>query len=293
MLVCYLLGLSPELFHFPEKHLSQLNALNINKILYCWVIWHTDCLINLCFADGDASMKNALQLQLAVLTAATALCVSLLGSRADINLNTATRFQLESIPGIGPSLTSKIILERNRRGGYRSMDDLLKIPGIGRNTLRILEKYFYITTGHESGLSEDNTVQPGSCRYPSTTECKEETMINSVTLIGRLGQDPELRTTENGTSIANFSLAHNEIRLINGNRETVPHWFRCVAFGSLAQLCVEYLHKGSRIGISGSLKQRSWETDDGNKRNSVEILVKDIEFLSANPNRNGDGENAE
>ena len=113
-------------------------------------------------------------------------------------------------------------------------------------------------------------------------------MINSVTLIGRLGQDPELRTTENGTSIVNFSLAHNEIRLVNGNRETTPHWFRCVAFGSLAQLCVEYLHKGSRIGISGSLKQRNWEAEDGNKRSSVEILVKDIEFLS--PNRNGDSE---
>ncbi len=114
-------------------------------------------------------------------------------------------------------------------------------------------------------------------------------MINTVTIIGRLGQDPELKTTENGVSIANFSLAHNEMRLINGNRETIPHWFKCVAFGSLAQLCVEYLNKGSRIGVSGSLKQRSWETDDGNKRSSVEILVKDIEFLSPNSNRSENG----
>lgn len=238
-------------------------------------------------------MKKALQIQLVVLTVAAALCLSIFGKRAAIDLNTATRFQLETVPGIGPSLASKIILERNRRGGYRSMEDVLKIPGIGRNTLKIMEKYFYIANGNDTGLRKDTAVRQGSCRYPSTTEFKEETMINSVTLIGRLGQDPELRTTENGTSIANFSLAHNEIRLVNGNRETVPHWFRCVAFGSLAQLCVEYLHKGSRIGISGSLKQRSWETDDGNKRNTVEILVKDIEFLSANSTRNGDGESTE
>ncbi|MCD4653376.1 single-stranded DNA-binding protein [bacterium] len=112
-------------------------------------------------------------------------------------------------------------------------------------------------------------------------------MINSVTIIGRLGKDPELRTTENGSSLVNFSLAHNENRLVNGNREQIPHWFRCVAFGSLAQLCSEYLSKGSRIGVSGALRQNNWETNEGEKRSSVDILVKDIEFLSSN-NRNGD-----
>jgi len=112
-------------------------------------------------------------------------------------------------------------------------------------------------------------------------------MINSITIIGRLGQDPELRTTENGSSMVNFNLAHNEIRMVNGNREQTPHWFRCVAFGSLAQLCSEYLNKGSRIGVSGSLRQRKWETSDGDKRSTVDILVRDIEFLSSN-NHNGE-----
>lgn len=106
-------------------------------------------------------------------------------------------------------------------------------------------------------------------------------MINTVTMIGRLGKDPELKTTDNGTSLVSFSLAHNEIRTVNGNRESIPHWFRCVAFGALAQLCSEYVRKGSRIGISGALRQRSWETNEGEKRNSVEILVRDIEFLSS------------
>lgn len=117
-------------------------------------------------------------------------------------------------------------------------------------------------------------------------------MINSVTIIGRLGKDPELRTTENGASMVNFNLAHNEIRLVNGAREQIAHWFRCTAFGSLAQLCAEYLSKGSRIGVSGALRQRSWETSEGQKRNSVEILVRDIEFLSKN-NRNGDEEDTD
>lgn len=125
------------------------------------------------------------------------------------------------------------------------MEDLLKISGIGRNTLKTLENYFYITDSDHTGLSEDNENLPGAHCYQLKTEDMEDNMINSVTLIGRLGQDPELRTTENGMSIANFSLAHNEVRLVNGNRETVPHWFRCVAFGSLAQLCVEYLRKAA------------------------------------------------
>lgn len=114
--------------------------------------------------------------------------------------------------------------------------------------------------------------------------------INTVTLIGRLGQDPELRTMENGMTIVSFNLAFNEIKLVNGNRQSVPHWFKCVAFGSLANLCVEYLRKGSRIGIAGSLRQNRWQDKDGNNKQSVEILVKDIEFLSSNPNREQDQE---
>ncbi len=107
-------------------------------------------------------------------------------------------------------------------------------------------------------------------------------MINSVTLIGRLGKDPELRTTENGASMVKFSLAHNEYRNVNGERKTQTHWFDCIAFGSLAELCSEFIHKGARIGIHGNLKQNRWETQNGEKRSSVEILVRDVEFLSSN-----------
>ena len=107
-------------------------------------------------------------------------------------------------------------------------------------------------------------------------------MINSVTIIGRLGKDPELRTTENGASMVKFSLAHNEYRNVNGERITQTHWFDCVAFGSLAELCSEFIHKGARVGVHGNLKQNRWETQNGDKRNSVEIFVRDVEFLSSN-----------
>ncbi|MBN1550920.1 single-stranded DNA-binding protein [bacterium] len=107
-------------------------------------------------------------------------------------------------------------------------------------------------------------------------------MINAVTLIGRLGRDPELKTSESGTSIVNFPLAFHEYRQNNGERKTVTHWFNCCAFGSLAEICSEFIHKGSRIGIHGQLRQSNWETKEGDKRSSVEILVRDIEFLSTN-----------
>ncbi len=105
-------------------------------------------------------------------------------------------------------------------------------------------------------------------------------MINSVTVIGRLGMDPEIRTTESGTSVASFRLANHEYRQVNGERQTVTHWFHCVAFGSLAQLCAEFVQKGAKVGIHGKLRQRLWETPDGDKRSTIEIHVRDIEFLS-------------
>ncbi len=106
-------------------------------------------------------------------------------------------------------------------------------------------------------------------------------MINSVTLIGRLGADPELKTNINGTSIVNFPLACHEYRRTDGGREMITHWFSCCAFGNLARWCSDFAHRGARVGIRGSLKQNTWETKTGEKRNTVEIQVRDIEFISS------------
>jgi single-strand DNA-binding protein len=115
-------------------------------------------------------------------------------------------------------------------------------------------------------------------------------MINSVTMIGHIGKDPELRTTEAGASVVSFPLAFHEFRGSNGDKQTITHWFNCFAVGSLAELCSEFVHKGAKVGISGQLRQRNWENKEGQKRNSVEIHVREVEFLSPNGNQSNEKE---
>lgn len=104
-------------------------------------------------------------------------------------------------------------------------------------------------------------------------------MINSVTMVGHVGKDPELHTAESGTSIVRFPFAYHEFRQQNGERQNITHWFNCVAFGNLATICSEFMHKGAHIAINGNLKQRSYENKEGEKRNSIEIHLRDVEFL--------------
>jgi single-strand DNA-binding protein len=109
-------------------------------------------------------------------------------------------------------------------------------------------------------------------------------MINSVTLIGHLGKDPELRTTEAGASVVTFPIAYHEFKQINGEKQNVTHWFNCFAFGTLAEICSEFMHKGAKVGITGQLRQKNWETKEGEKRSGVEIQVREVEFLTPNEN---------
>lgn len=89
-------------------------------------------------------MIKSFSFHLLVLVTITALAVSLADSPSPVNLNSANQADLERIPGIGPAMASRIILERNRRGGFRTMEDLLKVRGIGRKTLAKLERYLFI-----------------------------------------------------------------------------------------------------------------------------------------------------
>jgi single-strand DNA-binding protein len=107
-------------------------------------------------------------------------------------------------------------------------------------------------------------------------------MMNTLSMIGRLGADPELKTSESGSSVVTFPLAYNEYRKKDGERQSITHWFNCCAFGTMAELCSEFIHKGARVGITGQLRQNKWENKDGEKRSTVEIQVRDIEFLSSN-----------
>jgi len=104
-------------------------------------------------------------------------------------------------------------------------------------------------------------------------------MINTATVVGRLGGDPDVRKSADGVHVAQFSLACNERWKVDEVRRERTHWIRCSAFGGLARFCGEYLKKGSRVGVRGSLDYSAWETPDGEKRTSLSLKVRDLEWL--------------
>ena len=105
-------------------------------------------------------------------------------------------------------------------------------------------------------------------------------MLNVVALIGRLGADPEIRYTPSGVPVASFRIAVNEYWTDqNGERKEKTHWFSCVAWKGLAETIEKYLSKGSQVGISGSLQQRTWQNEMGETRSTVEIVVRNLTML--------------
>lgn len=113
--------------------------------------------------------------------------------------------------------------------------------------------------------------------------------LNKVILIGNLGRDPELRYTANGQPVANFSIATTESwNSKAGERESRTEWHRIVAWGKLAEICGEYLAKGKQVYIEGKLQTREWEDREGNKRQTTEIVARELQMLG----RRGDSEGA-
>ena len=111
--------------------------------------------------------------------------------------------------------------------------------------------------------------------------------VNKVILIGNLGADPEIRYTQSQQAIANLSLATSDSwtdRNTNERRERTE-WHRVVCFQRLAEICGEYLRKGSKVYIEGRLQTRSWEGQDGQKRYSTEVVARDMQMLDS---RGGD-----
>lgn len=107
--------------------------------------------------------------------------------------------------------------------------------------------------------------------------------MNKVILIGRLGKDPEDRVTAGGTRVSNFSLATSQFRPGNGNgtAQESTEWHRIVTFGKAAELCIQYLHKGSRVCVEGSLQTRSWEKPPGERHYITEIVAARVTFLDS------------
>lgn len=105
--------------------------------------------------------------------------------------------------------------------------------------------------------------------------------VNSVTVIGNLGGDPQARSLPSGDSVANFSLATTErFKDRNGERQERTEWHRIVAFGKLAEACAQYLSKGRQVYVEGRLTTREYEAKDGSgKRYRTEIVARQVRFL--------------
>jgi single-strand DNA-binding protein len=109
-------------------------------------------------------------------------------------------------------------------------------------------------------------------------------MVNRVILLGRLGQNPELRETREGTPVANFSLATNETWTDKaGEKQERTEWHRVVAWGKLGELCAQYLTKGRQAYVEGRLVTRQWESADGQKHSAVEVVASSVVFVGGHP----------
>lgn len=105
--------------------------------------------------------------------------------------------------------------------------------------------------------------------------------VNKAILVGRLGADPEMRSTQSGTSVANFRMATNRTWTNNqGERQEETEWHRIVVFGRQAEICDEYLSKGRQVYVEGRIQTNEWEDREGNTRYTTEVVANSVKFLS-------------
>jgi|SRR5690349_20050199 single-strand DNA-binding protein len=106
--------------------------------------------------------------------------------------------------------------------------------------------------------------------------------VNKVILVGRLGRDPETRYTGGGQAVANFSVATDEsYKDRNGERQKRTEWHRITAWGKLAEICQQYLKKGTMVYIEGRIQSREWQDKEGQKRTSFDIVANTMKMLSS------------
>ncbi len=107
-------------------------------------------------------------------------------------------------------------------------------------------------------------------------------MVNKVILIGRLGADPEVRYTQDGTMVTTLRIATDESwKDKSGEKVQKTEWHRVVTFRKLAEICGSYLSKGRLVFIEGKLQTRSWEDKEGQKRYMTEIVASNMQMLES------------
>tara|TARA_Y100000034_G_C6545585_1_gene235536 strand:- start:99 stop:506 length:408 start_codon:yes stop_codon:yes gene_type:complete len=106
--------------------------------------------------------------------------------------------------------------------------------------------------------------------------------LNKALIIGRLGKDTELKYTPSGKAVCSFSVATSEkYKDKQGNSKQDVQWHNIVVWGKLAELCNQYLSKGSQCFVEGKLATRSWEDQQGNKKYTTEVIASAVQFLGS------------
>jgi single-strand DNA-binding protein len=116
-------------------------------------------------------------------------------------------------------------------------------------------------------------------------------MINKVILVGRLGKDPEIRSTPNGNNVAKFTIATDERYTDKaGEKQERTEWHNITAWGKLAEICGQYLRKGKLVYIEGSIRTDSWDDkESGQKRYRTEIVANTMKMLDRKGDENSGG----
>ena len=117
--------------------------------------------------------------------------------------------------------------------------------------------------------------------------------LNKAVIIGRVTQDPEVKTTPNGTQVANYSVATNRFsKGQDGQKQEFTEYHNIVAWGKLAEITSQYLQKGALVMIEGRLQTRNWEGQDGVKRYKTEIVAENMQMGPRSGQNGGSGGNS-
>lgn len=115
--------------------------------------------------------------------------------------------------------------------------------------------------------------------------------VNKAILLGYLGQDPDVKNSQGGAVVATLSLATNYSVKEGDNWVEKVEWHRVVVFGKLAEVCRDYLQKGSQVYIEGRLQTRKWQDQQGQDRWTTEIIANELQMVGGKGNGNGNGDN--
>jgi single-strand DNA-binding protein len=118
-------------------------------------------------------------------------------------------------------------------------------------------------------------------------------MINKAILVGRLGKDPEIRYTPDGTMVTSFRVATDESwKDKNGEKVQKTEWHQIVTYRKLAEICGKYLVKGKLVFIEGKIQTRTWDDKEGKKHYTTEIIANNMQMLDTKGATKGDDSSA-